>query len=114
MVGSRRRPVQRAAQAKKPDRPMTPMSADIPPARGGLSLPALVLARVCTSAVFMTYPACLSTLLVAWEMSAAQAGLSGLRPGRWTAQLPSNSARKAAAPAAAPREDNGAPGEAAA
>ncbi len=54
---------------------MTPMSADIPPARGGLSLPALVLARVCTSAVFMTYPACLSTLLVAWEMSAAQAGL---------------------------------------
>ncbi|MDD9915004.1 MAG: MFS transporter [Rhodospirillaceae bacterium] len=41
----------------------------------GVNLPALVMARICTSAIFMTYPACLNTLLTQWQMSAAQAGL---------------------------------------
>ncbi len=39
-----------------------------------LNLPALVLARVCTTAVFMTYPASLSALLTEWQMTATQAG----------------------------------------
>lgn len=39
-----------------------------------LNLPFLVLARVCTTAIFMTYPACLNTLITAWNMSATQAG----------------------------------------
>ncbi|MGI9425902.1 MAG: MFS transporter [Hyphomicrobiaceae bacterium] len=45
------------------------------PRSGVVSLPFLVLARLCTSAIFMTYPACLSVLLLAWEMSATQAGI---------------------------------------
>ncbi len=32
------------------------------------------MVRVCTSAIFMTYTACLKTLLTPWQMSAAQAG----------------------------------------
>jgi len=39
-----------------------------------IDLRALVAARVCTSAVFMTYPACLNVLLVEWEMTATEAG----------------------------------------
>lgn len=42
---------------------------------GSINLPCLVLARVCTTAVFMTYPACLSALLAEWQMSATRAGL---------------------------------------
>ncbi len=42
---------------------------------GSVNLPALVLARVCTTVIFMTYPACLSALLAAWQMSATQAGI---------------------------------------
>ena len=42
---------------------------------GALNLPALVLSRVSTSAIFMTYPACLNDLLAHWQMSAAQAGI---------------------------------------
>ncbi len=42
--------------------------------QGSVRLPALVLARLCTTAIFMTYPACLSTLMVEWQMSATQAG----------------------------------------
>lgn len=45
------------------------------PSPGGLNLPALVLARICTSVIFMTYPACLDALLSEWRMSATQAGL---------------------------------------
>lgn len=37
-------------------------------------LPLLVTSRVCTTAVFMTYAACLVTLMEAWDMTAAQAG----------------------------------------
>lgn len=40
-----------------------------------LNLPLLVLARVCTTAVFMVFPACLSVLRSEWEMTATQAGL---------------------------------------
>ncbi|MGI9507771.1 MAG: MFS transporter [Geminicoccaceae bacterium] len=40
-----------------------------------INLPLLVLARVCTTAVFMTYPACLAVLLTAWQMSATRAGI---------------------------------------
>ncbi|MEH6444528.1 MAG: MFS transporter [Oceanospirillaceae bacterium] len=40
-----------------------------------LNLPLLVLARICTTAIFMTYPACLNLLLSEWQMSAAQGGL---------------------------------------
>ena len=40
-----------------------------------LNLPLLVLSRVCTSAVFMTYPACLSALLVEWGMTATEGGV---------------------------------------
>ncbi|MGI9437683.1 MAG: MFS transporter [Geminicoccaceae bacterium] len=40
-----------------------------------MNLPVLVLARVCTTAVFMTYPACLSVLLTTWQMSATRAGI---------------------------------------
>ncbi len=39
-----------------------------------VNLPSLVLARFCTTAVFMTYPATLSLLLGAWQMSATEAG----------------------------------------
>ena len=42
---------------------------------GSVQLPLLVLARVCTTAVFMTYPACLNALLTQWQMSATQAGI---------------------------------------
>lgn len=42
---------------------------------GSINLPLLVLARVCTTAVFMTYSACLSVLLSAWQMSATRAGI---------------------------------------
>ncbi|MFQ6550294.1 MFS transporter [Aestuariibius sp. 2305UL40-4] len=37
-------------------------------------LPLLVVSRVCATAVFMTYAACLVTLMEAWDMTAAQAG----------------------------------------
>lgn len=37
-------------------------------------MPMLVLARACTTAVFMTYPACLRSLMDAWQMTAARAG----------------------------------------
>ncbi len=45
------------------------------PAPSAVHLPILVLARVSTSAIFMTYPACLSALLGAWQMSATNAGI---------------------------------------
>jgi hypothetical protein len=35
----------------------------------------LVLARACTTAVFMTYPACLGSLIGAWQMTATRAGV---------------------------------------
>ncbi len=38
-------------------------------------LPLLVISRVCSTAVFMTYAACLVTLMQAWDMTAAQAGV---------------------------------------
>jgi MFS family permease len=40
-----------------------------------VNMPLLVLARACTTAVFMTYAACLSWLVVAWQMTATRAGL---------------------------------------
>ena len=40
-----------------------------------VNMPMLVLARACTTAVFMTYPACLSWLMDAWQMTATRAGL---------------------------------------
>ena len=42
---------------------------------GRVNLPLLVLARICTTTVFMTYPACLSVLLEQWQMTATRAGL---------------------------------------
>lgn len=42
---------------------------------GSIHLPFLVLARVCTTAVFMTYPACLGVLMTAWQMTATRAGM---------------------------------------
>jgi len=45
------------------------------PSSGSINLPALVLARVCTTAIFMTYPACLNGLLTEWQMSATRAGI---------------------------------------
>ena len=53
---------------------MTPLSID-QDAAGSVNLPALVLARVCTTVIFMTYPACLSALLAEWQMNATQAGI---------------------------------------
>ena len=43
---------------------------------GSVNLPFLVLARICTTVVFMTYPACLSVLLTEWQMSATRAGIA--------------------------------------
>ena len=43
-------------------------------------MPLLVLARICTTAIFMTYAACLSVLLVSWQMSATGAGIVGRVP----------------------------------
>ena len=40
-----------------------------------VNMPMLVLARACTTAVFMTYPACLGWLMDAWQMTATRAGL---------------------------------------
>jgi MFS family permease len=40
-----------------------------------VNMPVLVLARACTTAVFMTYAACLAWLMDAWQMTATQAGL---------------------------------------
>jgi len=40
-----------------------------------MNMPMLVLARACTTAVFMTYPACLGWLMEAWQMTATRAGL---------------------------------------
>lgn len=42
---------------------------------GSISLPFLFLARVCTTAIFMTYPACLASLLGEWQMTATSAGI---------------------------------------
>jgi MFS family permease len=53
---------------------MTPQSV-ASPSIGSINLPVLVLARICTTAIFMTYPACLSVLLTAWQMSATGAGI---------------------------------------
>ena len=50
-------------------------SSNAAPSTGSINLPLLVLARVCTTTVFMTYPACLSVLLGAWQMSATRAGI---------------------------------------
>ncbi|WP_193367839.1 hypothetical protein [Pelagibius marinus] len=44
------------------------------PAGGSVNLPLMVLARICTSVIFMTYPASLNALLSAWRMSAAEGG----------------------------------------
>ena len=54
---------------------LSPSGATPDPRRGMINLPGLVLARICTTAIFMTYPACLSGLLESWQMSAARAGL---------------------------------------
>lgn len=54
--------------------PMTALSSDSQTS-GSVNLTLLVLARVCTTAIFMTYPACLSVLLTEWQMSAARAGI---------------------------------------
>lgn len=35
----------------------------------------MVLARICTTVVFMTYPVCLSVLPGAWQMSATRGGI---------------------------------------
>src|SRR5262245_57990 len=40
-----------------------------------VNMPLLVLARACTTAVFMTYPACLGWLMDAWHMTATRAGV---------------------------------------
>lgn len=53
---------------------MAPQSI-VGPSIDSINLPLLVLARICTTAVFMTYPACLSVLLAAWQMSATGAGI---------------------------------------
>ena len=45
------------------------------PAETHVHLPLLVLARICTTSIFMTYPACLSVLMVEWQMNATQAGI---------------------------------------
>ena len=56
--------------------------------QGALNLPGLVLARVCTTAIFMTYPACLSVLLGEWGMSATQAGtIQGAFTGAFAVSL---------------------------
>ncbi|MCG8694536.1 MAG: MFS transporter, partial [Minwuiales bacterium] len=44
-------------------------------AAGTVNLPLLVLARVCTTAIFMTYPACLGALLVEWQMTGTRGGI---------------------------------------
>jgi MFS family permease len=46
-----------------------------PPPPSSVNMPVLVLARACTTAVFMTYPACLGWLMDAWHMTATRAGL---------------------------------------
>ncbi|MEH2535578.1 MFS family permease [Bradyrhizobium sp. AZCC 1588] len=55
------------------------MTYELEPFRPGpqssVNMPLLVLARACTTAVFMTYPACLSWLMDAWQMTATRAGL---------------------------------------
>lgn len=40
-----------------------------------INLPMLVVSRICVCAIYMTYPACLGALMIAWNMSATQAGL---------------------------------------
>ena len=40
-----------------------------------MSIPLLFASRLFMTAIFMTYPACLATLVVAWDMTGAQAGL---------------------------------------
>ena len=52
-----------------------PPSSGQPRTASSVNLPLLVLARICTTAIFMTYPACLSVLLVEWDMSATQGGM---------------------------------------
>lgn len=42
---------------------------------GSVNLPILVISRIATTAIFMTYPACLSVLVEMWRMSATQAGI---------------------------------------
>jgi len=49
--------------------------ASATPKSGALHLPSLVMARVCTTAIFMTYPACLNALLGEWQMTATRAGI---------------------------------------
>ena len=46
-----------------------------PSSYGSINLPCLVLARICTTTIFMTYPACLSALLDEWQMTATRAGV---------------------------------------
>ncbi|WP_299626390.1 MFS transporter [Pelagibius sp.] len=53
---------------------MTPPTSG-PQSTGQINLPLLVLARVCTTVIFMTYPACLSVLLVEWQMTATRGGI---------------------------------------
>jgi MFS family permease len=55
---------------------MTDEREQLPPEPpSSVNMPVLVLARACTTAVFMTYPACLSWLLDAWQMTATRAGV---------------------------------------
>ncbi len=53
---------------------MTPQPEKTP-RDSSVNLPLMVLARICTTTIFMTYPACLAVLLVEWNMSATQGGM---------------------------------------
>jgi MFS family permease len=55
---------------------MPPEPERLPPGPpSSLNMPMLVVARACTTAVFMTYPATLGWLMDAWQMTATRAGL---------------------------------------
>ncbi len=58
---------------------MTPSANDAPAdatrSGGSVHLPFMVAARICTTVIFMTYPACLSVLLTEWRMTATEGGL---------------------------------------
>jgi MFS family permease len=54
---------------------MTHEPERVPGPPSSVNMPMLVLARACTTAVFMTYPACLVWLMDAWQMTATRAGL---------------------------------------
>jgi MFS family permease len=51
------------------------MTHELERTRPSVNMPMLVLARACTTAVFMTYPACLDRLMDVWQMTATRAGV---------------------------------------